>query len=205
MTDILDVITPTEAQASVSALGTGNDTMISLYITAVSQALDGLYGPIVARSVTDTHHIPAGWYDVTVGLIPYERPVLSITSVTEYDTANAAQVLTAESTSSLPAYGYYYDPASNEIQRRGGGFSRNFPPGGKVVVVYQAGRYADTASVDAKFKTAAIITFQNLWRFGFGTGNQSFGATTDGSVPGFLIPYAAQSLLADELLMPGIC
>lgn len=203
----LDVISLDEAKQAVNVTGTtAHDAELAVWITAVSQRLDTLAGPIVTRSISSEVHDGGR---CTVMLAHY--PVASITSVSEYDRGTQVS-LTAETTTVLPANGYLadrYDPNpalwSRFLRRRSNGADAVFAGGrGNVAVSYSAGRFANTASVDARFKAAANLMLINLWR----SQQDSVGQSGEfdvpmSSYPTFAVPRAVRELLADELQQVG--
>lgn len=202
---LLDWITVTEAKLAlnIQASDTSQDTEVGSYVTAVSLRLDDLAGPVVQRSVTERHHGGRAWF------YPNKTPLLSVTSVTEH-TRGVPLALTVETLTTLPADGYLLDQGEvhdTVVRRRKSGADASFPAGERnVVLVYVAGRYADTASVDAKFKQAAAKMLTMLWRADQGAGTVTFGA--EEPVPlgglGFSVPAAVLDLLRSELRAPTV-
>ena len=153
-----DILTEHEAQGAINTSDAGaNLDDLRLAVSAVSQAIDAACGPVVAREVTEVHTNPG------TSIWPYQAPVLSVTSVTEFD-GTTSTVLTDESafgtvggsTGFVLSDGYRLD-------RRSGGGAYRFTTG-QVQIVYQAGRYATTADVDARWKYAAGAILRRLWK-----------------------------------------
>ena len=198
MADTLDVLTPTEALHAVSRTAATDAAMVTKMAgltTAVSRALDDLCGPIVQRTITDERH--AGGSRLV--FLRY-RPVVSITAVKEY-ASGTLTTLTAETDTVSTSTNYRWDADMDVIYRRSSW--TDYPFGSQsVLVTYVAGRYADTASVDARFKEAAKITLAHIWRAEQGAGNTTFGSF-DPDQPlepiGFLIPRRARELLGHEV------
>lgn len=204
MADTLDVLTIAEARTAVG-LGsdTSKDTPLVIAVTAVSRQLDDLCGPIVKRTVTAELH------DGDYGTIQLRRrPVYSITTLTEYlNTSGTA--LTAETNSAKATGNYLHDGTftrltSGLIRRRSNGTDIPFACGRhNIEVTYEAGRAADTASVDPKFKQAASMMLRNIWTGEQASGSETFGAFADQEInpllgPGMLNKVAA--LLTGEIL-----
>lgn len=195
MADTLDVLTLDEGKAAVlNNAGTSNDTALKGYITGVSRFLDQLCGPIVQRTITNEAYSR----DSRRGpLLLKSWPVVSITSVTQWAGATST-VLTAETPGSIPDAGYLADLSTGQIFPRSAGHDALWPVGrSNIVVTYVAGRYADTASVDQRFKMAAGIILANFWRsehgLAQGTGYDApMGAT-------FGLPHAAKALLENDI------
>lgn len=175
MADTLDVLTIAEARTAVG-LGsdTSKDTVLAAWVTAVSRQLDQLCGPIVKRTVTDELH-DGGSYSIRLN----RRPVYSITTISEY-TNTTAQALTAETNATKTAYNFLHDGTtgtlnSGVILRRNSNSDANWTAGRRnVAVTYEAGRAADTASVDAKFKQAASMLLRTAWVGEQASGTQTF-------------------------------
>lgn len=205
MADTLDVLTVAEARKAVgiSATDTSHDTELAAKVTAVSRRLDQVCGPIVKRTITDEVH-PGGTRTIWVR----HPPVAAWTTVTEYDAA-VAQVLTAEDFDTQPAQAYLAErwPTgtanyNGRLHRRAAGAAATFPTGPEAVkVTYVAGRYTDTASVDALFKEAASVMVKNAWR-PFEASVQSYGEfdVPAQNFPRFAIPNYVRDMLDDEWL-----
>lgn len=198
MADTLDVISLAEAKTALN-IATGVttwDTPLAQAITAISRQLDDLCGPIVNRTVTDELHDGGDW---TIRL--RKRPVASITTVTEYDGTNGT-TLTAETNAAKATSNYLHDGTfgtitSGLLRRRDTDSDAWFEPGRRnIAVTYVAGRAANTAAVDAKFKQAAVMMLRNIWTAEMASGTDTFGAFTDPTFnpllgPGMLNKVAA--------------
>jgi hypothetical protein len=134
-------------------------------ITAVSQHLDEMCGPIVQRTITEVIDTTGCEHRVSLSA----GPVSSITSVTFYDDG-VSEVLTAES---LATAGGYLAELQQRIRpdgtsqllsgvlRKRGTFADETWDKGRVQVVYVAGRYANTAAVQgSRFELAALTTLE---------------------------------------------
>lgn len=187
MADTLDLLTLTEAKAAlnIASSDTSVDTELAQVITAASRMVDSVYGPVVEREVTTNVLAPNGriWLD---------RP-LTITSVTEY-LSGTATVLTAEDADTAGTY--RFDSTTGSLLRRTS-WTDTYWSGHELVVVYQAGRYADTASVDEKFKEAAVVCLIHLWQH---RGSQSgFGTPGGDGAPFGGVPFSSKQL-RDKLI-----
>lgn len=171
-TDILSLGEAYDAINIPSA--TGHDDELRRWITAVSDFIDERCGYVVQRTVTDEAHDGG-----EPSIEPTHTPVVSVTSVTEYD-GTVSQTLTAETNSTKPTYGYFldrFDPHYCVIWRRSSNADTTFPSGrGNVVVTYEAGRYASTADVAPRFKEAAAAMLRRLYQ-------RESGAWAKGSDP----------------------
>ncbi|MEU5848941.1 hypothetical protein [Saccharopolyspora shandongensis] len=202
----LDVLTLDEGKQALNATrSTASDIELAAWITAVSQRLDELVGPVVVRSIAGEAH-DGGRHVVLLT----RYPVHSITSVAEY--VNGTEIsLDAETPTSKPAKAYtadQYEPDrslwSNWLRRRSRGADASFAPGRSAVVVsYEAGRFANTAGVDPRFKIAAMLMLKNLWR------SQEDSVATIGefdvpasSFPTFAVPRAVREMFPHEIQEP---
>lgn len=168
------------------------DVELAEKITAVSRMLDEKCGPIVQRTIT------AEEIDAKSGLASLKwYPVVSVTTVTEYS-GTTATVLTQQSPGTAPASGYRVDKSTGMLTRYSGGTPCWFAP--VVVVIYEAGRYATTATVDKRFAEAAESTVVEQWRATKGMGTVTFGVAPEGGLSGATgIPRDAWQLIKSDL------
>jgi hypothetical protein len=198
MADTLDLITLAEAKRALNldTSNTTHDTELESYITAVSRRLDDLCGPVVIRTITGEVH-SGGAATIWLHRAPMSASsTTTVTTVTEY-AGTTGTVLTAETNLAPGASAYLFDRSTGALRRRSGGNDAVYPAGRfNVVVTYQAGRYADTAAVDAKFKQACAISVAHLFR-----SEQGFSAIDDGVGyrPSFSLPKRALELIASEM------
>lgn len=93
------------------------------------------------------------------------------------------------------------------LRRRNGGGDMCWAAGRRnVVVVYTAGRYADTDSVDARYTTAALMMLRNLVTRELSGGTATFGGP-EITFPGatYAIPRAVLEMFPDEVQnAPGL-
>lgn len=205
MADTLDLITLAEARLALNlqSADTSQDTELASYITAVSRRLDDLCGAIVKRTITAEEY-PGGGWRIVLRYAPISKSgATTITTVTEY-TSGTARVLTAEAVGTSTSYDYAFDATTGTLTRRAVWTDASFAPQ-RVVVTYSAGRYANTASVDPKFKQAAAMMLSHLWTREQGTGGSAtFGPQDFSTTPTFSVPNAVLELLADERRPPTI-
>lgn len=205
-----DVLTLEEAKQALNVTATTkHDAELPLYITAVSDRLDRLVGPVVQRSVSSELH--SGGHE---SIFLHLYPVVSVGSVQEYkEEETTATVLTAETNASRPAEAYLTHPyrrgallSSRLVRRSDKGLSRKgkFAKGqNNIVVSYVAGRCADTASVEPLFKQAAGLMLQNFWRAQQdSTGNVGEFDVPQSYFPRWAIPQAVRQLLEEEMQQP---
>ena len=201
MADTYDLLSLAEAKATLgqSAAATDLDTTIASYVTAVSRMLDEACGPLVTRTVTAEKYSGDG----TAIIKLRQMPASAITSCTEYQ-GTTAVTLTVETIGTTPSAGCILDPATGLLYRRAGGWDDAWYPGrGNISVTYTAGRYANTAAVDARVKRAAGMLLRHLWAIDKGSGNMMFGEV-DMPIPmGFAIPNRVREMLSDFWLVPG--
>ena len=178
----LNIITLDEAKRAlnIALSDTSVDVELSQVVTAASRFVDSVYGPVVQREVTESFVSPSGaiWLD---------RP-LSVTTVTEYSSGTPT-VLTAEDFDTAGTY--RLDATTGALARRSSWATVAWNAH-EVVAVYQAGRHATTAAVDAKFKEAAVVALIHFWQHrGANSGAASFGG--DGAPYGG-VPFSSKQL-----------
>jgi hypothetical protein len=188
MADTLDILTDPEARQilSVGALDDTRADLLTALITTASRRLDEGCGPVVRRSVTsETVKVSGCHAELHLG------PVTAISSVTEDGTALSAADWYAEP--------YRPNPTlySGIIVRRAGDYAYPWETGmGRVTVGYLAGRFASTATVEAKYKQACGLILKNLWR----TYESNVGLTDEFEVPHESFPTTAVPKVVRELL-----
>lgn len=201
-----DVLTLDEAKRVVDLTGsTTQDTELQARITTVSERLDKLIGPIVVRTVTGERR-DGGYRSVFLR----HYPITSITSVTEYRGTTATS-LSEETLDSHPVDAYLAgqytpDPSllSQRLYRRRNGDDEHFARGLlNIEVSYEAGRFADTASVGERYKNAAALMLKNLWRSQQSSSGE-FGEFTvpQSNFPTFAVPKAVREMLQGEIQQP---
>lgn len=193
-----DLLTTDEATEAISMVGSGaqHAAQIALWVSAISERVDARCGPVVIREIEDETIFPQGGL-----LFPLYQPVVAISEITEY-VSGVAGVLTAESVS---ASGDYL-MRSGLIERRSG-----FSPilwRGPAVVTYTAGRFEDTESVGAKWKTAAGAALRRLWAREapmWARGGGFLAGEETGGIGFFrVIDPVVDEWLADELNPPAV-
>ena len=208
--DPLALLSRTEAYEAINDATSANAgasdrdrEVVDIWVPAVSRRVDELCGPVVARTVTDERH------DGGVGFVRLVYgPAFSITTVTEY-AAGTATVLAEEQDDTLPANGYLIENYRSGalLRRRASGSDTRFPLGRRnVKVTYQAGRFANTASVDPKFKLAAASILIGLWSKYGGAWARGGDPFTEGSQPQFFdeLSHNVKRWLSDELRAPVV-
>jgi len=200
MADTLDVVTLAEFEADAGI--DADDTLAAAYITSVSRLLDKVCGPIVVRTVTGEVHDGGDGTHEVVQLD--EWPVDSVTTVTEYQ-GNTAVTVTEEAVTTSPSPGFLCDFSTGALYRRAGKVDWCWYRGRRnIVVTYEAGRYADTASVDERFKRACLITLRNLWQKEQGMGTVTFGPDGQPVVGAtFALPNAAAAFIREDIRTSG--
>lgn len=198
----LDVITLEEARIALDVTQTDeHDDELPAYITAVSQRLDALIGPIVQRTVTDEKHNGGDGEDRLIFLRHY--PIASVASVTENGIA-----LVADTDFYIDEYYANHEWLGNIVERWDSSKNRSstWEKGRRnISVSYTAGRAVDTASVPELYKTAARLTLANFWR----SQQDSSGGMGEFQVPQsyfprWAIPQAVRQLLDNELQEPQL-
>lgn len=202
-----DLLTLVEARSAVNLpAGAGaHDADLQLFVSGLSRRVDQLCGSVVIRTVTAERH-DGGTHRIWLE----KSPASSITSVSEWlDTTQT--VLAAETDGVKPADAYLLGNTGplSFIRRRNAGTDARFARGREnVVATYQAGRYADTASVDSLFKLAAGAILRRIWKREQSSWAQApdFFPDTEDPRPGLQFFKAVDPMitefLADELLPP---
>jgi len=206
----LDVLTLDEAKQALNVTATTkHDVELPSFITAVSDRLDRLIGPVVQRTITGELH-DGGRENIWLSFFP----VVSVSSVQEFaDESTTPTVLVAETNASRPdeaylthAYGRGSLLAPRLTRRSSTGRHRRakFAKGQRnVSVSYVAGRCVDTASVDPLYKQAAGMMLANMWRSQQdSTGGVGEFDVPQSSFPRWAVPRAVVQLLEDEVQQP---
>lgn len=203
VTSTYDLLTLAEGKAAlnIESAVTTFDTELATYITALSQRIDDMVGPVVKRSISAEQH------DSGHGVIwPRYSPVATVGTVLEY-VSGVATTLTAESLTVAGDYVLLDGGNHNSRLARRSSFSDSlWTSSGPIVITYVAGRYDSTAAVSAKFKQAAAKALAWLWRGDQGAGTSTFGAAEETSLfgLGFALPNAVVEMLALERRPPVI-
>lgn len=174
VTSTYDLLTLAEGKAAlnIDSAVTTFDTEVAAYITALSQRIDDMCGPVVKRSVSAEHH--DGGYGV---IWPHVSPVATVGTVLEYS-SGVSTTLTGESLTVAGDFVLLDGGTHNSRLSRRSSFSdRTWGTAGPVVISYVAGRFDSTAAVSAKFKQAAAKLLTGLWQNDQGAGTATFGAT----------------------------
>ena len=177
--DVLDVLTLDEARQAINVTAsTDHDADLAVMVTAVSRVLDAECGCVVERAVSGEVHDGSSGAVVT-GLWPVSQ-FTTVTPTTVYDA----------------------EPFDRGAGLFSGRIEGAFPTTRwGVTVDYIAGRYPDTATVDARWKTVAASILRRLWKREAGTWAQSadFLETFDNQAQqsGF---YRVAKPIIDELL-----
>lgn len=205
MAQATDIVTLAEARTAINlGSSTSHDDELGQWISAVSERIDDLCGPVVQRTIQDETHdggTPAVVFDELYGA--------SAESVLEYQHTTETE-LTEETNASKPADAYLLDQVGagvTYLRRRTAGTDSRFPSGRRnVVVTYTAGRYETTDAVAAKFKIAVGAILRRLWQRDQGawsTGSDPFDAQAS---VGFFkaIDPMVHEFLEDELRPPAV-
>lgn len=202
-----DLLTIVEARSAVN-LPSGDDshdTDLQLYVTGITGRVDAICGPVVQRTVSSETH-DGGRSKVLLDV----QHVSSVTSVSEWLNTTETS-LSEESNSSKPTSGFLLHTVGpyDWIIRRSGNADGRFPSGrNNVVVTYEAGRYADTDSVDETFKLAAASILRRIWKREQSSWAQTTDFFTDTEDPPpsrrffRAVDPMVKELLADEVLPP---
>lgn len=204
-----DLLTLDEAKRAlrISAVDPTDDDLVAGYIAAVSQLIDRVAGHTIASTITGEVHdgSTVTGRGTRERILLAHRPVLSIAEVTERVGVDTTVLVpeTATQPGDWLADRYAPDPGlmSGWLRRRAGGCDSCWAAGRQnIAVTYTAGRVQTVADVDPRFKRAAAITLQNLWRDREPSLEQLGEFDTPrASFPTFALPNAARQLLSEEI------
>lgn len=203
--DLLDLDEARRAVNLPSPSTSDADDDLKLFVSGISGRIDELCGPVVQRTITDEKH-DGGRCRILLDL----QHVSSVTSVSEW-AGTTETTLAAETNASKPASGYLLDPVGpyGFVYRRASNGDATFPAGRRnVLVTYVAGRYADTAAVDERFKLAASAVLRRVFKREQSSWAHTpdFFTDTENPRPGLMFYKAVDPMLieflADELLPP---
>lgn len=199
-----DLLTLDEAHRAINldeSVGTHDDELATV-ISGVSGVIDDECGAVVARTVTA--RLPV----LDTGRVSFGVPVYSLTSVgSRYGSTTTS--LTIETDVVFPASGVLLvdgGTVNAHLLSRSSGVTGTFGSGADLIVVYQAGRCASTATVPAKFKQAAMTIVAAHWRMWAPSWARTpqFTAETDEFSPAAPPAEMVRAMLPRELLLPGI-
>lgn len=196
MADTLDLLTLAEARAAIN-VDSGHTAILEQTITGISRRIDEICGPVVVRTITDEIHYPSGNSPIFLD----HQPVSSITSLIEYSSGTGT-ALTAEDHDTSGTYLL----RDGMIVRRSGFYTTSWY-GSTIKVTYVAGRAATTATVDARFKTAAAAILRRWWAReapAWARGGDPF-AQEGGGIGFFkVVEPVVLEFLADEMRPPAV-
>ncbi len=197
MADPLDWVSFDDAREALGFEST-DTTLVDLfatYITGVSRRLDSYAGPAVIRSAVDEAHT-GGLRSVILDM----SPVVSVTSVDEYDGATVTALTGHVLGDPYPSAGFTVALSTGIVRRHTSGTPSRFCTGyGNIVASYTAGRFADTASVDPLFVEQAIATLDAWWaRHRPGLVTEGEFETIGSRYPTYAIPNHVKEALHHE-------
>ncbi len=171
-----------------------NDDKLRDYISAITNVIESLYGIVVQRTITEQRR---GGTD-TISLS--YRPVVSITSATEYIAGTSYTLTQAVSPVLSSTYGYTFDPQKGSIVRRNSsGLRQVFMD--EVWITYIAG----LTIIPDNVLMAARELLRFWWQFGqegrSTTRNQNSEDTI--MVVGYAVPRRVVEMLGAIQLAPG--
>lgn len=189
-------VTAAEAKTQLSKTDTVDDTELQGFVEAITAVVESITGPIAATSYTES--IDGG--ESTIAL--RHLPVVSVTSITEYQ-GNNAVTLTEATTPAGATSGLNYslDKATGVITRLSGpGWAYPFFVGTRnIVVTYTAGY----ATAPANVRLAALELIRENWTQSKNGGRRP--QTDDGyTINGWFVPNRVHELLRPNAQIPGI-
>ncbi len=180
----IDILSLSEAKAALNIpiATTDFDVELAQVISQASRFVDSIDGAVVMRTLTETVRNPRG-----ASIILDTYPVV-VSTVVEYS-GGTASTLTAESVTT--AGGFTFDADTGVLHRRSSWYATGFA-GETLVVTYTAGRYVNTAAVDALYKGAAVAALIHFWQVrGANSGAATFGGE---GAPFGGVPYSTMQL-----------
>lgn len=196
-----DLCTLAQAKAAldIPTDSTVDDAEISQWISAVTPIIEGIVGPVAARSVTESHD--GGQQTIVLR----QLPATEVASVTEYVGFIRYDLLVVTTPDQATAYSASFDQQAGTLTRRYGIGSSLFAEGvDNVWVTYTAG-YAD---IPPNVVAAAIELVRHNYEATQVAGSTFGSGDTDGSYPalgsGFAVPNRVIELLQPNQRLPGL-
>lgn len=201
----LATLADVKAALNIPTSDVSHDTELQDYISEVTPVIEAITGPIVATTYTEVHD---GGTDF---IVTRHRPIISVTSVTEYR-ANTPYTLTQIASPDLGTqYSYEFEPAGRITRRIAGGGTQPFAGGLQtVVVVYTAGFTVIPANVTRAALDLIRINYQQTQQ---GTSRPALGSSYGGGtddieagsmILGFYVPGRVRESLAPNRRHPSI-
>lgn len=153
MADDRDILSLAEAKRAVNSQATNPDLLAVLeqQVTAVSLRIDEACGPVVQRTVEAELHEGGA---TAIQLARY--PVLSVNEVN--------QVALDGTETEITAAGYRLFKAGGVLTRLSGGYPISWLLDASISVTYEAGRFEDTAAVEADWKLGCAEIVGEVWK-----------------------------------------
>lgn len=179
------ILSLADGKKHLNKMSTGDDDEIRSWIESITSGIEGLCGPVTARTVVEVHDVRRAR---TIAL--RETPAIALSTL--------EPVLSGGASYDVP--GLALDPETGIVQRLDGGMLS-----GPLRVTYTAGRRVVPAALTA----AARIILQHLWRTQQGPGRPQMGVgdfdvTEPISGFGYAIPNRALQLMEPYRLPPGV-
>lgn len=166
------VATLAEFKAWLNRSDATDDTELTTVLTAASEWVEWrIGGPLAVTGFTESIRCPNGW-----ALVPHNKPLVSVTSIT-WERTGAI---------SLDPTAFKVDTDANLIRFYWGVQT------GWYVVVYTAG----LASIPSRVKTAGLEVARHLWLVQNGSSGRGYPGDEMPTPMGFAIPRRAEELLA---------
>lgn len=193
----LVTLTDVHAHLNIPTADTSHDTELQGFIDAAQPVVEDVVGPVVNVTFDE-------WYDGGgMFLSLRHRPIVSVTSVTEYVGTSTYPLTQIASPDLGTTYSYTFEPGGRIIRRSTAGL-RAFPPGvGNVRVVYIAGR----ATVPANVRMGTLEIIRHNYELGQQGGRPAFGGAAEDMAwtpSGFAIPTRAIEWLTPDRRHPSI-
>lgn len=201
----LATLTEFKAHLNLRTSGSTTDPELQGFLDAATPVIENITGPVVPQTVTGEVHDGGNGNRLLFAL--RLRPVISVTSVTEY--ANGVATVLAQVAN--PALGtlnsFTLESATGIITRRNaGGDIGRFPAGvDNILVTYIAGY----ATVPDNVKLAAMFQAAHMFQSSQLGGRRQLNTAASGDdayswAAGFGIPNRVRELLQPHQRIPGI-
>lgn len=186
---------------NLSAADTSHDAELQRFIEASTPVIENIVGPVINKTYTETYDGGESFIELR------HRPVVSVTSVTEYR-GSVSYTLTAQTTPATGgAYNYVADLDTGRVMRYSSGVETSFPAGrDSVTVVYISG---EPSQIPANIVLGTLELIRHLYQQTQQGGRPRFPSSTaveDSAAPplGFAVPNRVRELLEPHRRAPSV-
>lgn len=175
-----------------------NDDELRAFVSAASETIEGLVGPVSRRTFTET-------LDASGPVVVLSHPpVIEVTAISEW-TGTTGYPLTPQPTgdSTVDSYGYDLNGDAGLLFRRTSGYAGTWVTGPRsVTVTYTAGR----TTVPAAIRLATLKLVKHMWgdQRGASLPLSAVGDQFESPVTAHLVPWEVEELLAPYRTAPAV-